>query len=86
MTDPTGFTSGKDIVHRTRIVKGEEPEGIDYPDGVFLELWEDQTGRRTWAISIFDDYRTKIGEGIHISISDEEAGWLQRHYTEDGDS
>jgi len=82
MADPTNFSSRKEIVKRTRLVKGEDPDGTDTPDGVFLELWENEHGSRSWAISFLDDYREHLGDGIHIGISDEEAGWLQRNFTE----
>jgi len=82
MSDPTGFTSGKELVSRQRLVKGEDPEGTDFPQGVFLELWEDRNGRRKWAVALLDDYRAHLGSGIHMKVSDEEAGWLQREFTE----
>lgn len=83
-TDPTKFTSGKELIERARLVKEEEPEGnLDHPDGVFLELWEKQHGERVWALSIMNDYRDHCADAsIHIPISDEEAGWITRAYTE----
>lgn len=82
MSDPTGFTAGKELVSRQRLVKGEDPEGTDSPRGVFLELWETRNGRRKWAVALLDDYRAHLGDGIHTKVSDEEAGWLQREFTE----
>jgi len=82
--DPTNFTTRKELVRRERLVKAEDPEDpLDHPDGVFLELWEDEHAERVWALSIMDDYRDHCADAsIHIRISDEEAGWIKRVYTE----
>ena len=82
MSDPTNFTTGKTLVERTRVVKGEDPEeATEHSSSVGLELWEDRSGDRVWALSLMDDYRSRLGDGIHIRLSDEEAGWIQRNFT-----
>jgi len=85
MSDPTNFTSKKELVRRERLVRGEDPDGTDVAPGVFLELWEDRNGDRTWALSLLDDYRSHLGDGIHLRLSDEEAGWLQRNWGREDD-
>lgn len=88
-SDPTGFTGGKELVKRDRLVKGEDPGGTDHAYGVFLELWEEGRSadpKRYWAICIMDDYREHIGSGIHMRITDDEAGYLQRQFTEADDA
>lgn len=79
--DPTNFTSRMELLTRERIIKGEDPDGVgDHADAVFLELWADEFGERYWSLALFDDYRPSVGSGLHLRLTDEEAGWIKRRY------
>lgn len=81
-SDPTGFTRGRELVERQRLLKCDDPDDeLGPPPGIFLELWE-KDDNRAWSIALLDDYRSHLGEGIHFQIDDEEAGILKREYME----